>query len=131
MLDKIVSEKWLTAKGVCGFWPAARHGDDVVLHPDDDEQMVRLPFLRQQFAKSRGRANFCLADFIDPAGDWLGGFAVGIHGIEPHLARFQAAHDDYSDILLKALATALPKPLPSGCINTCAPRCGAMRRASN
>ncbi|WP_412103053.1 methionine synthase [Novosphingobium capsulatum] len=104
MLDKIVAEKWLTAKGVCGFWPAARHGDDVVLHPDDDEQMVRLPFLRQQFAKSRGRANFCLADFIDPAGDWLGGFAVGIHGIEPHLARFQAGHDDYSDILLKALA---------------------------
>jgi len=65
---------------------------------------VRLPFLRQQFPKSRGRANFCLADFIDPAGDWLGGFAVGIHGIEPHLARFKANHDDYSDILLKALA---------------------------
>jgi 5-methyltetrahydrofolate--homocysteine methyltransferase len=104
MLDTIIKEKWLTAKGVCGFWPAARHGDDVVLHPDDDEKMVRLPFLRQQFAKSRGRANFCLADFIDPAGDWLGGFAVGIHGIEPHLARFKAAHDDYSDILLKALA---------------------------
>ena len=104
MLDKIVSEKWLTARGVCGFWPAARHGDDVVLHPEDDEHMVRLPFLRQQFAKSRGRANFSLADFVDPAGDWLGGFAVGIHGIEPHLARFQAGHDDYSDILLKALA---------------------------
>ena len=104
MLDKIVSEKWLTAKGVVGLWPCARHGDDVVLHPDSDETSVRLPFLRQQFAKSRGRANFCLADFIDPAGDWLGGFAVGIHGIEPHLARFKAAHDDYSDILLKALA---------------------------
>jgi len=104
MLDKIVREKWLTAKGVVGLWPCARHGDDVVLHPDSDETSVRLPFLRQQFAKSRGRANFCLADFIDPAGDWLGGFAVGIHGIEPHLARFKAAHDDYSDILLKALA---------------------------
>ncbi|GAO54009.1 methionine synthase [Novosphingobium sp. MD-1] len=109
MLETIVAEKWLTAKAVAGFWPCARHGDDVVLHPDDDERSVRLPFLRQQFIKSRGpngtgRANFCLADFIDPAGDWLGGFAVGIHGIEPHLERFKAAHDDYSDILLKALA---------------------------
>ena len=104
MLARIVSENWLTAKGVAGFWPCARHGDDVVLHPHDDELSVRLPFLRQQFAKSRGRANFCLADFIDPDGDWLGGFAVGIHGIEPHLARFKADNDDYSDILLKALA---------------------------
>jgi len=99
MLKKIVDEKWLTAKGVCGFWEARRVGDDVVL-----EDGTLLPFLRQQFKKSRGRANFCLADFIDPAGDWLGGFAVGIHGIEPHLAGFQAVHDDYSDILLKALA---------------------------
>jgi 5-methyltetrahydrofolate--homocysteine methyltransferase len=100
MLKKIVEEKWLTAKGVCGFWECRREGDDVVLSDGD----TRLPFLRQQFKKSRGRANFCLADFIDPAGDWLGGFAVGIHGIEPHLAGFQAVHDDYSDILLKALA---------------------------
>jgi 5-methyltetrahydrofolate--homocysteine methyltransferase len=99
MLKTIVDEKWLTAKGVCGFWHCHRQGDDVVL-----EDGTRLPFLRQQFKKSRGRANFCLADFIDPTGDWLGGFAVGIHGIEPHLAGFQAVHDDYSDILLKALA---------------------------
>ncbi|GFM27834.1 methionine synthase [Novosphingobium sp. PY1] len=99
MLEKIVSEKWLTAKGVCAFWPAHREGDDVLL-----EDGTRLPFLRQQFKKSRSRANFCLSDFIDTQDDWLGGFAVGIHGIEPHLARFQAAHDDYSDILLKALA---------------------------
>jgi 5-methyltetrahydrofolate--homocysteine methyltransferase len=60
--------------------------------------------LRQQIKKSRDRANMCLADFIDPNGDWIGGFAVGIHGIEPHSARFQADKDDYSDILLKALA---------------------------
>jgi 5-methyltetrahydrofolate--homocysteine methyltransferase len=107
MLERIVSEKWLTAKGVCGFWQCRREGDDVVLSSSPGslgEDQVRLPFLRQQFKKSRGRANFCLADFIDPAGDWLGGFAVGIHGIEPHLAQFQAGHDDYSDILLKALA---------------------------
>jgi 5-methyltetrahydrofolate--homocysteine methyltransferase len=99
MLDRIVEEKWLTARAVCGLWPCRRDGDDVLL-----ESGVRLPFLRQQVGKSRDRANFCLADFIDPAGDWIGGFAVGIHGIDPHLARFQAEHDDYSDILLKALA---------------------------
>jgi 5-methyltetrahydrofolate--homocysteine methyltransferase len=99
MLEKIVSEKWLTARGVCAFWPAHRDGDDILLGDG-----TRLPFLRQQFKKSRGRANFCLSDFIDTQDDWLGGFAVGIHGIEPHLERFRAAHDDYSDILLKALA---------------------------
>ncbi|MEY4720310.1 MAG: methionine synthase, partial [Pseudomonadota bacterium] len=104
MLDRIVSEKWLTARGVCGFWPCARDGDDVEIHLTEEERHVRLPFLRQQIRKSRERANYCLADFIDPDGDWIGGFAVGIHGIEPHLQRFQAAHDDYSDILLKALA---------------------------
>ena len=100
MLQRIVEEKWLTARGVVAFWPCRRDGDDVLLTDND----VRLSFLRQQFKKSRGRASFCLADFIDPAGDWMGGFAVGIHGIEPHLERFKAAHDDYSDILLKALA---------------------------
>ena len=108
MLDQIVSEKWLTAKGVCGFWPCARAmgsgGDDVIIHRVNREEHVVLPFLRQQVKKSRDRANMCLADFIDPAGDWIGGFAVGIHGIEEHIARFKADNDDYSDILLKALA---------------------------
>ena len=104
MLDKIVSEKWLTARGVVGFWPCAREEDDIVVYLTEEERHVRLPMLRQQIRKSRDRANFCLADFIDPDGDWIGGFAVSIHGIEPHLERFQAAHDDYSDILLKALA---------------------------
>ncbi|MGC6400744.1 methionine synthase [Sphingomonas sp. FW199] len=103
MLDRIVSERWLTARGVVGLWPCAREEDDVVVHMDD-ESHVRLPFLRQQIAKREGRANMCLADFIDRDGDWIGGFAVSIHGIEPHLARFKAAVDDYSDILLKALA---------------------------
>jgi 5-methyltetrahydrofolate--homocysteine methyltransferase len=104
MLERIISEKWLTARGVVGLWPCARDGDDVVLHLTQEERHVRMPFLRQQVKKSRDRANFCLADFIDPDGDWIGGFAVGIHGIEPHLERFRADHDDYSDILLKALA---------------------------
>ncbi|MGE5952491.1 MAG: methionine synthase, partial [Qipengyuania vulgaris] len=104
MLDKIIAGKWLTAKGVAGFWPCARDGDDVTLHLADREERVVLPFLRQQVKKSRERANMCLADFIDPAGDWIGGFAVGIHGIEPHSRRFLEDKDDYSDILLKALA---------------------------
>ncbi|MBA4162869.1 MAG: methionine synthase, partial [Novosphingobium sp.] len=129
MLDTIVSEKWLTARGVAGFWPCARDGDDVTVYQplapfvssevetpvrgistsldangEGDVRHVRIPFLRQQIRKSRERANFCLADFIDPDGDWIGGFAVGIHGIEPHLEKFRASHDDYSDILLKALA---------------------------
>ena len=104
MLKRIIDEKWLTARGVAGFWPCARDGDDVELYLAEEERHVRLPFLRQQIRKSRTRANFCLADFIDPAGDWIGGFAIGIHGIEPHLERFRADYDDYSDILLKALA---------------------------
>ena len=106
MLDKIIAEKWLTAKGVVGLWPCQRDGDDVVIHADGQE--IRMPFLRQQIAKREGRANMCLADFIDPAGDWIGGFAVTAgHGIDEHLERFKAAHDDYNDILLKALADRL------------------------
>ena len=110
MLDRIVAEKWLTARAVIGFWPARRDGDDVLLFTDEDrtEVLQRVPFLRQQVAKREGRANSCLADFVSPAADWLGGFAVTAgQGIEPHLARFKAAHDDYSDILLKALADRL------------------------
>jgi 5-methyltetrahydrofolate--homocysteine methyltransferase len=103
MLKKIIAEKWLTARGVAGLWPCRREGDDVIVHLDNEDH-VRIPFLRQQIAKREGRPNMCLADFIDHDGDWIGGFAVGIHGIEPHLARFQADKDDYSDILLKALA---------------------------
>ncbi len=104
MLDQIIAEKWLTAKGVVGLWPCARDGDDVVIHLAEEERNVTFSFLRQQIRKSRDRANMCLADFISPDGDWLGGFAVGIHGIDPHIARFKAGHDDYQDILLKALA---------------------------
>ena len=131
MLDRIIAEKWLTARGVAGLWACHRHDDDVWVYtehreshrsPDGasipegfhipnldrtQEATVRLPFLRQQIAKREGRANMCLADFIDPAGDWMGGFAVGIHGIDAHIARFKADNDDYNDILLKALADRL------------------------
>ena len=125
MLAQIVEEKWLTARGVAALWPCRRDGDDVLVKPlpfrggvgveqphlpissPEGEEEVRLSFLRQQMKKREGRPNMCLADWISPDGDWLGGFAVGIHGIEPHIARFKANHDDYSDILLKALADRL------------------------
>ncbi len=110
MLERVVREKWLTAKGVVSFWPCRRDGDDVVLYEDEarDKEMSRLYFLRQQVEKRSGRANMCLADFVSPEADWIGGFAVTAgHGIEEHLARFKADHDDYSDILLKALADRL------------------------
>jgi len=107
MLDQIIAEKWLVAKGVAGLWPCRREGDDIIVHVED-EKHVRLPMLRQQVAKREGRANMCLADFISRDGDWIGGFAVTAgHGIEKHLANFKAHHDDYSDILLKALADRL------------------------
>ncbi len=104
MLEKIIGEGWLHARGVAALWPCRREGDDVIIHLPEEERHVRIPFLRQQIAKREGRANMCLADFVSHDGDWIGGFSVAIHGIEPHLARFKAAHDDYSDILLKALA---------------------------
>ena len=106
MLDRIIAEHWLTARGTVGLWRCRREGDDVFVLAGNEE--TRLPLLRQQVKKREGRANMCLADFIDPEGeDWIGGFAVAIHGIEPHLARFKAENDDYSDILLKALADRL------------------------
>ena len=108
MLDKIINEKWLRAKGVAGLWPCWRDGDDVVVYCEQTEAHVRLPFLRQQIAKREGKANMSLADFISRDGDWIGGFAVTTgHGIEAHLAQFKANIDDYSDIMLKALADRL------------------------
>ena len=104
MLDQIIGEDWLTARGVAALWPCRREGDDVIIHLEQTEEHVRIPFLRQQIAKREGRPNMCLADFVSHDGDWIGGFSVAIHGIEPHLARFKAEHDDYNDILLKALA---------------------------
>ena len=104
MLDRIIDEKWLTARGACGLWPCARDGDDITVYLERNEEHLVLPMLRQQIKKSRERANMCLADFIDPAGDWIGGFAVGIHGIDEPSRKFIADKDDYSDILLKSLA---------------------------
>ncbi len=106
MLDQIIAERWVTPKGTVGLWRCRREGDDVLILAGND--WTRVPFLRQQVKKREGRPNMCLADFIDPDGeDWIGGFAVGIHGLEPHLERFKQTVDDYDDILLKALADRL------------------------
>ncbi|WP_287963245.1 methionine synthase, partial [Alcanivorax sp.] len=115
MLDKIVEEKWLTARGVIGFWPANSKMDDIELYrnPGDSEAFMTLHHLRQQLDRSKNnKPDYCLSDFIAPKEtgltDWLGGFAVtaGI-GIDEHVARFEADHDDYSAIMLKALADRL------------------------
>jgi 5-methyltetrahydrofolate--homocysteine methyltransferase len=110
MLEKICAEKWLTANAVFGFWPCRRDGDDIVLFSNETRttELSRFHFVRQQFAKRDGRPNQCLADYIAPEADWIGGFAVTAgQGIEQQLLKFKQAHDDYSDILLKALADRL------------------------
>src|SRR6059058_3973931 len=106
MLDQLIAERWVTPKATVGLWRCKSEGDDVLVLAGND--WTRVPFLRQQVKKREGRANLCLADFINPDGeDWIGGFAVGIHGLEPHLERFRQTIDDYDDILLKALADRL------------------------
>jgi 5-methyltetrahydrofolate--homocysteine methyltransferase len=106
MLDQLIAERWVTPKATVGLWRCRREGDDILVLAGND--WTCLPMLRQQVKKREGRPNMCLADFIAPEGeDWIGGFAVGIHGLEPHLERFKAENDDYSDILLKALADRL------------------------
>ncbi|MEW6254439.1 MAG: methionine synthase [Pseudomonadota bacterium] len=114
MLTRIVEEKWLTARAVIGFWPANAEGDDIILFRDDTRKtpLATLHTLRQQLARREGRANIALADFVAPVAsgvaDYVGGFAVtaGI-GEEERSAAFKAANDDYSAILLKALADRL------------------------
>jgi len=107
LLDKIIAEKWLTAKGVVGFWEANATGPDTITvrHASSD---VSLESLRQQSKKASSQPNFSLTDFIAPAEtgkqDYLGAFAVTIHGIEEHIKRFEANHDDYNKIILQALA---------------------------
>jgi 5-methyltetrahydrofolate--homocysteine methyltransferase len=111
MLTKIVEEGWITARGVVGLWPANAEGDDLVVYSGEDraDERARLHTLRQQARKAAG-ANLALADYVAPAGtpDWIGGFAVtaGL-GVAQRASAFEAAHDDYSAILLKALADRL------------------------
>ncbi|MEO8011779.1 MAG: vitamin B12 dependent-methionine synthase activation domain-containing protein, partial [Dokdonella sp.] len=114
MLDRIVTEKWLSARGVIGLWRASSNGEDVEVRADGNSETPThvLHFLRQQADKPVERPDFCLADFVAPktsgVDDWIGGFAVtaGI-GIDEHVARFEHEYDDYSSIMLKALADRL------------------------
>lgn len=107
MLADIIQHNSLQAKGVIGIWPAQRLGsDDVEVY--DNDQKIRLHFLRQQTLKADGQPNYCLSDFIAAdQPDHMGAFAVSIHGIEPHIARYEAEHDDYRKIMLQALADRL------------------------
>ena len=114
LLDKIISENWLQPKGVIGFWDACRTGaDSVTLYNTNGEKAATLEFLRQQIQKASGQPNNSLADFIMPGGhknaiqDTLGAFAVTIHGIEPHVKKFEAQHDDYNKIMLQAITDRL------------------------
>jgi len=125
LLDRIVREKRLTASGVYGFWPAASEDDDIVVYRDREHtgELLRFNLLRQQEAMATGQANLSLADFIAPAfappalrrdppeqhrTDYIGAFAVtaGL-GADDLARRFEGEHDDYSAILVKALADRL------------------------
>jgi 5-methyltetrahydrofolate--homocysteine methyltransferase len=115
MLKKIIDGKWLTASAVIGFWPANRdpkNPDDIIVYGDKARKfpIQTLHTLRQQMARETGRPNLALSDFIAPVGveDYIGGFVVtaGI-GEDKHIKKFEAAKDDYSAILLRALADRL------------------------
>ncbi len=114
MLDRIVAEKWFTAKATIGFWPANAQGDDIVVYGDESrgQPIATLHTLRQQLEKREGRCNAALSDFIAPRSsgvpDYIGAFVVTAGIGEDVIAdRFKAANDDYSSILCKALADRL------------------------
>ncbi len=113
MLTRIVDEKWLTAKAVVGIFPAGASGDDIHVYDEKRENIIHtIHSLRQQTLKTEGQKNLALSDFICPLEmekeDYIGGFVVTTgHGIEKYLEQFEKEHDDYSSIMLKALADRL------------------------
>jgi 5-methyltetrahydrofolate--homocysteine methyltransferase len=117
LLDRIVAENLLIARGVHAFWQANSVGDDVDLYADDDrtKKLATFYFLRQQMQKPAGQFNHCLADYVAPVNgghrpalqDYLGGFAVSIHGADELAEEFKRQHDDYNAIMTKALADRL------------------------
>jgi len=116
MLDQVIAGKWLTAKGVIGFWEAIKSAPDTIVLKDvDGIELTHLEMLRQQVKKAAGQPSISLADFVMPAAkaleqgvkDYTGAFAVSIHGIEPHLKKYMDDHDDYHKIMLQALADRL------------------------
>ena len=111
LLGQIISGDQFQARGAYGFWPARAAGDDIMIDADPygtaADGGIRLPMLRQQTTKPTGRPNRSLADYLAPAGDHIGGFAVTIHGAEQLAATFEAQQDDYRAIMTKALADRL------------------------
>lgn len=118
LLKTIITEKWLTARGVIGFWQANSNGkDSMFVYDENGKEKARLESLRQQNKKAAGQPNFSLADFVKPAtspfgggqegADYMGAFSVTIHGIEPHIKKFVENHDDYNKIMLQVLADRL------------------------
>jgi 5-methyltetrahydrofolate--homocysteine methyltransferase len=114
LLRQLIAEKWLVANAVVGFWPANSVGDDIELYSDDSRKktIATLHALRQQMQRDEGRPNLALSDFVAPKdtglADYIGAFAVttGI-GEEAMATRFERANDDYSKIMVKALADRL------------------------
>ncbi len=133
MLTQMVAEGWVTASGVVGLWPANRVGDDIEIYdPASGATLMAWHTLRQQNAKAEGKPNWALADFIAPKdsgkADYIGAFAVtGGLNIEPHVARFENANDDYNAIMVKALADRFAEALPNICTAKYGRNCGAMR----
>ncbi|MEO6188454.1 MAG: methionine synthase [Ginsengibacter sp.] len=121
LLKTIIDEKWLTANGVIGFWEANRTAPDTITLSENGNELEHLEFLRQQLKKAPGQANISLADFVKPGQsngqpslesnnavpDYLGAFAASIHGLEPHIKKFDEDLDDYNKIILQALADRL------------------------
>ena len=114
MLEQIIQERWLTARGVYGFWPANSDGDDILVFDKatPDTERTRFCMLRQQWARHDQKIFRSLADYVAPLDsgrrDFIGAFAVSAgFGCDEQCARFESAHDDYSAILLKALADRL------------------------
>ena len=106
LLKKIITENWFQADGVIGFWPAVSNNADTVTL-QTEEGPVQLEFLRQQLKKAVGQPSFSLADFVCPAElgkDFMGSFAVTIHGAKKHIDRFAAEQDEYNKIIVQILA---------------------------
>ncbi len=104
LLKKVIDERWFTAKGVIGFWPAQTNDrDTIILQTSNGE--VNLEFLRQQSKKAQGQASFSLADFVSIKGnDFMGAFAVVVDGAKQHIEKFAAENDDYNKIMVQILA---------------------------
>jgi 5-methyltetrahydrofolate--homocysteine methyltransferase len=115
LLKQIINEKWLTPKGVIGFWEASSDGKDTITVKHKNAE-IKLESLRQQIKKAANQPNMSLADFIKPVSlhnsqlktnDYIGAFSVTIEGIDKHIKTFEAAYDDYNKIILQALADRL------------------------